>query len=117
MARGGGLLVPGRVGHRGHFEVVICRVGGGFWQFWRGDETPPFPWHGPGLGVGSEDGVTDVARVQGGLFPPQLLPVRREARLLLHSIRTNVTVHGVIRPRWGASEELPGGGVAGGGPG
>jgi galactose oxidase-like protein/glyoxal oxidase-like protein len=117
MARGGGLLVQGSVGHRGNFEVVIPRVGGGFWQFWRDNDTPPFPWHGPGLGMGSEDDVTDVALVHDVLFPTQLSTVRREASLLLHSIRTNVTVHGVIRPRWGASEELPGGGVAGGGPG
>ena len=61
MARGGGLLVQGSVGHKGNFEAVIPRVGGGFWQFWRDNDTAPFPWHGPGLGMGSEGDVTDVS--------------------------------------------------------
>lgn len=117
MARGGGLLVQGSVGHKGNFEVVIPRVGGGFWQFWRDNDTVPFPWHGPGLAMGSEGDVTDVALVHDSLFPWQLSTIRREASLLRHSIRTNVTVHGVVRPRWGASEVLPGGAVASGGPG
>jgi hypothetical protein len=117
MARGGGLLVQGTVGHKGNFEVVIPRVGGGFWQFWRDNDTAPFAWHGPGLGMGSEGDVTDVALVHDQLFPWQFATVRREASRLMHSTRTNVDLHGVIRPRWGASEELPGGAVASGGPG
>jgi hypothetical protein len=115
MARGGGVLVQGSVGLKGNFEVVIPRIGGGFWQFSRNNDAPPFPWHGPGLAMGSESDVTDVALVHDEAFPGQLSSVRREASQLMHSIRTNIDVHGVIRPRWGASEKLPGGAVASGG--
>jgi hypothetical protein len=117
MARGGGLLVQGTVGHKGNFEVVIPRIGGGFWQFWRDNDTVPFAWHGPGLGMGSESDVTEVALVHDNLFPAQFSTVRRESSRLMHSIRTNVHVPGAVRPRWGASETLPGGAIASAGPG
>ncbi len=117
MAPGGGLLVQGASGHKGNFEVVIPRVGGGFWHLWRDNDTPPFPWHGPGLAMGSEDDVTDVVLLEDNLRPGELASVRREGNRLKQAPRGYVSSHGVVHPRWGASEELPGGGVAAGAPG
>jgi hypothetical protein len=117
MARGGGLLVQGSSGHKGNFEVVVPRVGGGFWAFWRDNDTPGFPWHGPGLAMGSEDDVTEVVLLEDNLHPGELVSVRLEGSHLRCAARGYVNVHGVVHPRWGASEELPGGGVAGGAPG
>jgi hypothetical protein len=117
MARGGGLLVQGSSGHKGNFEVVVPRVGGGFWAFWRDNDTPGFPWHGPGLAMGSEDDVTEVVLLEDNLRLGELASVRLEGSHLRCSARGYVNVHGVVFPRWGASEELPGGGVGGGAPG
>jgi len=117
VARGGGLLAQGSSGHKGNFEVVVPRVGGGFWGFWRDNDTPGFPWHGPGLAMGSEDDVTDVVLLEDNLHPGELVSVRHEGSHLRYSARGYVNVHGVVHPRWGASEELPGGGVAAGAPG
>ena len=117
MARGGGLLAQGSSGHKGNFEVVAPRVGGGFWTFWRDNDAPGFPWHGPWLAMGSEDDVRDVVLLEDSLRPGELASVRLEGRHLRCSPRGHVNVHGVVRPRWGASEELPGGGIASGSPG
>jgi Domain of unknown function (DUF1929) len=117
MARGGGLLVQGASGHKGNFEVVAGRLGGGFWEFYRSNDVAGFPWHGPALAMGSEDDVSDVVLVEDNLRPGELASVRREGTHLRCSIRGYVNVHGVVFPRWGASEQLPGGGAAGGAPG
>lgn len=117
MARSGGLLVQGSAGHKGNFEVVASRDGGGFWTFWRDNDTAGFPWHGPGLAMGSEGDVMDVVVLEDNLRPGELASVRREGIQLRCSARGYVNVHGVVRPRWGASEALPGGGVASGAPG
>jgi hypothetical protein len=117
MARGGGLLAQGSSGHRGNFEVVVPRVGGGFWGFWRNNDAPGFPWHGPGLAMGSEDDVGDVVLLEDNLRPGELASVRLEGSYLRCTARGYVNVNGVVHPRWGASEELPAGGVAGGAPG
>ena len=117
MARGGSLLVQGSIGRKGNFEVVIPRVGGGFVAFWRENDAPGLPWHGPGLAMGSEDDVTDVALLEDGLLPPQLASVRREGSRLRFAVRSSQNAHGVVHRRWGPSAELPGGGVVGGAPG
>jgi hypothetical protein len=117
MSSSGGLLLQGSSGHKGNFEVLLPRLGGGFWQFWRDNDTAGFPWHGPGLAMGSEHDVTDVALVQDMHRQEELASVRREGNLLKCSVRGYVNVHGVVSPRWGASVDLPGGAVAGGGPG
>jgi hypothetical protein len=117
MSSSGGLLLQGSSGHKGNFEVLAPRLGGGFWQFWRDNDTAGFPWHGPGLAMGSEDDVTDVVLVQDNHRPDELASVRREGGQLRCSTRGYVNVHGVVSPRWGASAELPGGGSAGGAPG
>ena len=116
MARGGGLLVQGSSGQKGNFEVVVPRAGGGFWQFWRNNDAPGFPWNGPGLAMGSEGDVTDVVLVADSLRPEELASIRREGGHLQCSVRGFVNVHGVVHPRWGRSDELPGG-MAGGAPG
>jgi hypothetical protein len=114
MARGGGLIVQGSSGHKGNFEVVVPRIGGGFSQHWRDNDAPGFPWHGPGLAMGSEDDVTEVVLVEDNLMAGELASVRREGGRLRCASRGHVNVHGAVRPRWGSSTELPGGGVAGG---
>jgi galactose oxidase-like protein len=114
MARSGGLLVQGSVGQQGNFEVVVPRVGGGFWHFWRDNEAPTHPWHGPDTAMGSEDDVTSVVLVEDNLNPGELTSLRREGNHLRCAPRGHVNVHGVTRPRWGASDELPGGAVASG---
>jgi len=117
MSRSGGLLLQGSSGTKGNFEALAPRTGGGYWQFWRDNDTAGFPWHGPGLAMGSEDDVTDVVLVQDNHRPDELASVRREGGQLRCSTRGYVNVHGVVSPRWGASAELPGGGSAGGAPG
>jgi len=117
MSRSGGLLLQGSSGTKGNFEALAPRTGGGYWQFWRDNDTAGFPWHGPGLAMGSEDDVTDVVLVQDNHRPDELASVRREGGQLRCSTRGYVNVHGVVSPRWGASAELPGGGSVGGAPG
>jgi len=116
MPRTGGLLIQGSSGQKGNFEVVMPRVGGGFWHFWRNNDDPVFPWHGPVLAMGSEDDVSDVVLLEDDLRPGELASLRREGAHLRCAPRGHVNVHGAIRTRWGASDELPGGGVGGGAP-
>ena len=117
MARSGGLLVQGSIGAKGNFEVVLPRVGGGFLHLSRNNDVPGLPWSGPDLAMGSEGDVSDVALVADGLQPGELASVRREGHHLKFCGRGHVNVHGVVRPRWGGSADLPGGAVAGGAPG
>lgn len=117
MPRSGGLLVQGSVGQRGNFEVVVPRVGGGFWHFWRNNDVTAPPWHGPEMAMGSEGEVSAVMVIEDNLHPGELASLRREGNHLRSSAPGHVNVHGVIRPRWGASDELPGGAVAAGAPG
>jgi hypothetical protein len=78
MSREGGLLCQGSVGQRGNFEVVVARVGGGFWTFWRANDVAGFPWHGPGLAMGSEGDVSDVVLIEDNIGTSELASVRRE---------------------------------------
>jgi Galactose oxidase-like, Early set domain/Glyoxal oxidase N-terminus len=117
MPRSGGLLAQGSSGQKGNFEVVSTRVGGGFWAFWRNNDAPGFPWHGPGLAMGSEGDVTEVVLLEDNLHPGELASTRLEGAKLKCSSRGYVNVQGVVRPRWGASQDLPGGAAAGGAPG
>jgi hypothetical protein len=114
VARSGGLLIEGFSGTKGNFEVVLPRVGGGFLHLSRNNDAPGFPWSGPDLAMGSEGDVTDVVLVADTLQPGQLASVRREGSHYKFSARGHVNVHGVVRPRWGGSADLPGGAVAGG---
>ena len=100
MARGGGLLVQGSSGHKGNFEVVVPRVGGGFLHLWRNNDAPGLPWHEPDLGMGSEGDVHDVVLVADNLQPGELASVRREGSHFKCSARGFVSVHGVVRPRF-----------------
>ena len=76
------LTASGVQRHKGNFEVLGSRTGGGFLQFSRDNDTPGFPWSGPGLAMGSEDDVTDVVLVQDSRGRTQLASVRREGRSL-----------------------------------
>src|ERR1700754_4999143 len=103
MSREGGLLCQGSAGQKGNFEVVVPRVGGGFWTFWRANDVAGFPWHGPGLAMGSGGDVSDVVLVEDNIGTSVLAWVRREGIRLKFCARGHVKVHGPIRPRWGAS--------------
>ena len=78
--RSGGLLVQGSAGQRGNFEVVVPRAGGGFWHFWRDNDLPTHPWHGPDMAMGSEGDVSAVAVIEDNLRPGELASLRRTTR-------------------------------------
>jgi hypothetical protein len=67
--------------------------------------------------MGSEDDVTEVVLLEDNLRPGEQASIRREGANLKCSARVYVNVHGVVRPRWGASQDLPGARAAGGAPG
>ena len=94
MSREGGLLCQGSVGQKGNFEVVVPRVGGGFWTFWRANDVAGLPWHGPGLAMGSEGEVSDVVLIEDNLGTSELASVRREGIRLKFCARGHVNVHG-----------------------
>jgi hypothetical protein len=56
-------LIQGRFGTRGNFEVVVPLASGGLAHFWRNNDAPNLPWHGP-TRFGSNDGYHAVALIQ-----------------------------------------------------
>jgi len=44
---GNPVLIQSRYGLRGDFEVLIPRAAGGLAQYWRDNDNPALPWHGP----------------------------------------------------------------------
>ena len=68
-------LVQGRFGTRGNFELVVPLAAGGLGHFWRDNDAPGMPWHGPtpfATGVGQ---VGAVSLVQGNYDTPGNLEV------------------------------------------
>ncbi|GLZ00657.1 hypothetical protein [Actinoplanes sp. NBRC 103695] len=45
----GGFFIQSRAGRTGNFEVLIAWPDGGLAHFWRDNEDPTLPWHGPAL--------------------------------------------------------------------
>jgi hypothetical protein len=61
---GNPVLIQGRFGRHGNFELVVPRRGSGLAHFWRDNDAPGRPWKGPGL-FGEEVGHVDaVALIQ-----------------------------------------------------
>ena len=44
---GNPVLIQSKFGKQGNFELVIPLVSGGFALFWRDNDNPGLPWHGP----------------------------------------------------------------------
>jgi hypothetical protein len=44
-----GFFIQARTGHTGNFEVVIPWPDGGLAHYWRDNDNPDLPWHGPTL--------------------------------------------------------------------
>ncbi len=55
----GGFFIQSRAGKSGNFEVVIPWPDGGLAHFWRENDAPSLPWHGPAIfGSGRYVGVS-----------------------------------------------------------
>jgi hypothetical protein len=46
---GNPVLIQGKFGTKGNFELVVPLVAGGLGAFWRDNDNPGLPWHGPVL--------------------------------------------------------------------
>ncbi|MBI3952175.1 MAG: DUF4185 domain-containing protein [Acidobacteria bacterium] len=46
-ATGGLSFFQSRYGRQGNFEVVVLLAGGGLAHYWRDNDSPGLPWHGP----------------------------------------------------------------------
>jgi hypothetical protein len=53
-------LIQSRYGGRGNFELVVGRAEGGLGHYWRDNDAPGFPWHGP-TAFADDLGVVDAA--------------------------------------------------------
>jgi hypothetical protein len=52
-------LIQSSFGTKGNFEVIVARVAGGLSAYWRDNDTPGFPWHGPtNFGSGGQNNVS-----------------------------------------------------------
>jgi hypothetical protein len=93
-------LIQSSFGTRGNFEVVVAHVGGGLSHYWRDNDTPGFPWHGPtNFGSGNLRGVS---LIQSNFGPGNLEVVALTASgQLVHYWRENhspFTWHGPSAP-------------------
>lgn len=84
-----GFLFLGGHGGIGNFEMVLPRgAGGGAWHWWRDNDDPARPWHGPITAFGSPGVVNAAALVQGNLGPAgNLEVVARSGGELVYSWR------------------------------
>ena len=94
-----GFLVQSNFGQRGNFEVVAPYPQGGLQHWWRDNDAPGLPWHGPirfGQTVGAVSGP--VALIQSTFDTPgNLEVVARVGDRLLHFWRESagaMTWHG-----------------------
>jgi hypothetical protein len=44
---GNPVLIQGRFGNKGNFELTVPLAGGGFAAYWRDNDAASLPWHGP----------------------------------------------------------------------
>jgi hypothetical protein len=68
-------LIQSRFGERGNFEVVTPMVAGGLGHWWRDNDTPGLPWHGPTLFGQSLGQVQGTALIQSDYGNPGNLEV------------------------------------------
>jgi hypothetical protein len=61
-ASGNPVLIQSRFGAKGNFELVVPRRSGGIAAYWRDNDAPGLPWHGPALfgGRGTYDALTMI---------------------------------------------------------
>jgi hypothetical protein len=68
-------LIQSRFGNRGNFELVVPLAAGGLAHFWRDNDDPQLPWHGP-YPFGRAAGVVDaVAMIESNFGNPGNLEV------------------------------------------
>ena len=65
-----GYLVQGVFGKVGNFEAVVPRTGGGLDAFYRDNDAPGFPWHGPAAFGGGADYADPVSLLQSNFGTP-----------------------------------------------
>ncbi|MFP5317620.1 MAG: galactose oxidase-like domain-containing protein [Acidimicrobiia bacterium] len=108
-----GFLFLGGHGGNGNFEMVLPRgAGGGAWHWWRDNDDPGHPWHGPTTAFGSEGVVDAVTLIQGNLGPAgNLEVVARAGDGLVYSSRDDGGTW-----RWKTPAAIPGSGGAAGAP-
>lgn len=109
-----GSLVQSTFGAAGNFEVVLPRAqGGGAAHWWRDNDHPTLPWHGPSMPFGCAGDLGGLALVQSTFGPGNLEVVATEGHHLCHTAR--VLHNGAWT--WLTPSSLPGSVVAGSAPG
>lgn len=113
-ASSSGFLVQGPHGVVGNFEVVAPRTGGGLVHYWRDNNQPGLPWHGPSLMFGSAGEMTAAALIPSNYGGPagRLELVALEGSELVHYWRDDWGSY-----RWFRTVALPGPTQAVGSPG
>jgi hypothetical protein len=73
-ATGNPSLIQGRFGVRGNFEALVPSLAGGCAMYWRDNDDPALPWHGP-VTVGAATAVDAVSLIQSNFGSPGNLEV------------------------------------------
>ena len=84
-AAGNPTFVQGRFGNQGNFELVVPHAGGGLAAYWRDNDAPGLPWHGPvlfGTGAGP---YTSASVIQSKFGWPGNLEVLARQGTQLHA--------------------------------
>jgi hypothetical protein len=101
-----GFLVQSSHGTAGNFELAVPRTGGGLAHFWRDNDDPGFPWHGPAVMFGSAEAMPAAALIQSNMGPfGNLEVVALAGAKLVHHWRDDGGTW-----RWQGASELPGAG-------
>jgi len=95
-----GIFIQSTSGNAGNFEVAVPRVGGGADFWWRDNDHPALPWHGPILGFGGPEDVGGIGLIQS-TFYGHLEVVLREGSQLVSTWRDG-------NGRWQGRTLLPG---------
>lgn len=72
---GNPILIQSRFGIQGNFELVVPLLGGGLAHFWRDNDDPTMPWHGPYVFGGDLGSVGDMTMIQSNFGDPGNLEV------------------------------------------
>lgn len=97
--QGAPAFIQGRFGTKGNFEVVAPLASGGLGHWWRDNDDPSLPWHGPTrFASGSFDAV-GLVQSNYGSGPGNLEVVARAGETLVHWWREDAspwTWHGPV---------------------
>ena len=74
-AAGDPVLIQGRFGTKGNFELVVPHAGGGLAHYWRNNDNPSLPWNGPTLFGGAAGAVSAVTMIESNFDSPGNLEV------------------------------------------